>query len=124
MFEFLIAILGIVLFAGILGYTLVVLKEKYYLKNNIIFIDNRYISQDEIEDTDMQEFFLDGTKLKAGDGISIMTKSKEKFKGILIGAVNNDQSIKMVTYANEVIKLKIESINQFRIMSKYGKFFS
>lgn len=124
MFEFLIAIAGIALFAGILGYTLVVFKEKYYLKNNIIFIDNRYISQDEIEDTDMQEFFLDGTKLKAGDEISIMTKSKEKFKGILIGAVNNDQSIKMVTYANEVIKLKIESINQFRIMSKYGKFFS
>ncbi len=124
MFEFLITIAGIALFAGILGYTLVVFKEKYYLKNNIIFIDNRYISQDEIEDTDMQEFFLDGTKLKAGDEISIMTKSKEKFKGILIGAVNNDQSIKMVTYANEVIKLKIESINQFRIMSKYGKFFS
>ncbi len=124
MFEFLMAISGMALFAGILGYTLVVLKEKFYLKNNIIFIDNRYISQDEIEDTDMQEFFLDGTKLKAGDEISIMTKSKEKFKGILIGAIHSDQSIKMVTYANEVIKLKIESINQFKIMSKYGKFFS
>ncbi|MGM0395785.1 MAG: hypothetical protein ACQEP4_01885 [Bacillota bacterium] len=124
MFEFLMAISGMALFAGILGYTLVVLKEKFYLKNNIIFIDNRYISQDEIEDTDMQEFFLDGTKVKAGDEISIMTKSKEKFKGILIGAIHSDQSIKMVTYANEVIKLKIESINQFKIMSKYGKFFS
>jgi hypothetical protein len=124
MLEFLMAVIGIALFAGMLGYTLVVFKEKYYLKNNIIFIDNRYISQDEIEDTDMQEFFLDGTKLKAGDEISIMTKSSEKFKGILIGAIHSDQSIKMVTYANEVIKLKIESINQFRIMSKYGKFFS
>ena len=124
MFEFLIVLAGVVLFAGVLGYTLVVLKEKYYLKNNIIYIDNRYISQDEIEGTDMQEFFLDGTMLKAGDEISVMTKSREKFKGILIGAIHSDQSIKMVTYANEIIKLKIESINQFKIMSKYGKFFS
>lgn len=124
MFEFLIVLAGVVLFAGVLGYTLVVLKEKYYLKNNIIYIDNRYISQDEIEGTDMQGFFLDGTMLKAGDEISVMTKSREKFKGILIGAIHSDQSIKMVTYANEIIKLKIESINQFKIMSKYGKFFS
>ena len=93
-------------------------------ENNIIYIDNRFISQEEIEDTDMQEFFLDGTKLKAGDELSILTKSKEKFKGILLGAVKKEQSIKIITYANEIIKLKIESINEFKIMSKYGKFFS
>ncbi|MDY0234401.1 MAG: hypothetical protein RBR71_00025 [Gudongella sp.] len=124
MFEFIILFTSVVLFAGILGYTLVVFKEKFYLKKNIIYIDNRFISQEEIEDTDMQEFFLDGTKLKAGDEVSILTKSKKKFKGILLGAVKKEQSIKMITYANEVIKLKIESINQFKIMSKYGKFFS
>lgn len=124
MFEFIIVFISVVLFAGILGYTLVVFKEKFYLKNNIIYIDNRFISQEEIEDTDMQEFFLDGTKLKAGDELSILTKSREKFKGILLGAVQKEQSIKIITYANEVIKLKIESINQFKIMSKYGKFFS
>ena len=124
MFEFIIVITSVILFAGILGYTLVVFKEKFYLKNNIIYIDNRFISQEEIEDTDMQEFFLDGTKLKAGDEVSILTKSKEKFKGIVLGAVQKEQSIKMITYANEVIKLKIESINEFKIRSKYGKFFS
>ncbi|NMA48866.1 MAG: hypothetical protein GX947_03745 [Tissierellia bacterium] len=124
MFEFIIVITSVLLFAGILGYTLVVFKEKFYLKNNIIYIDNRFISQEEIEDTDMQEFFLDGTKLKAGDELSILTKSKEKFKGILLGAVKKEQSIKIITYANEIIKLKIESINEFKIMSKYGKFFS
>ena len=124
MFEFIIVITSVLLFVGILGYTLVVFKEKFYLKNNIIYIDNRFISQEEIEDTDMQEFFLDGTKLKAGDELSILTKSKEKFKGILLGAVKKEQSIKIITYANEIIKLKIESINEFKIMSKYGKFFS
>lgn len=124
MFEFIIVVTSVILFAGILGYTLVVFKEKHYLKNNIIYIDNRFISQEEIEDTDMQEFFLDGTKLKAGDEVSILTKSKEKFKGVILGAVKKEQSIKIITYANEVIKLKIESINQFKIMSKYGKFFS
>ncbi len=124
MFELIIVFTSVVLFAGVLGYTLVVFKEKFYLKNNIIYIDNRFISQEEIEDTDMQEFFLDGTKLKAGDELSILTKSKEKFKGILLGAVKKEQSIKIITYANEIIKLKIESINRFKIKSKYGKFFS
>ncbi len=124
MLEFIIVYTSVILFAGILGYTLVVFKEKHYLKNNIIYIDNRFISQEEIEDTDMQEFFLDGTKLKAGDEVSIMTKSKEKFKGVLLGAVKKEESIKIITYANEVIKLRIESIKQFKIMSKYGKFFS
>ena len=124
MFDFLISLASILLFASVLGYSLTVLKEKYYLKNNIILIDNKHISQEEIDDTDMQEFFLDGTKLKAGDEITVITKTKEKFRGVVLGAVQKEQSIKLVTHANEIIKLKIESIKQFRIMSKYGKFFS
>ena len=124
MLEFIISLASVFLFASVLGYSLTVLKEKYYLKNNIILIDNKHISQDEIGDTDMQEFFLDGTRLKAGDEISVVTKTKEKFSGVVLGAVQQEQSIKLITYANEVIKLKIESIKQFKIMSKYGKFFS
>lgn len=124
MLELFITLASMMLFASLLGYSLMVMKEKYYLKNNVIIIDNKHISQEEIEDTDMQEFFLDGTRLKAGDEISVVTKSSEKFKGVVLGAVQREQSIKLVTHANEVIKLKIESIKQFRIMSKYGKFFS
>jgi len=124
MLEFMTVFAAMFLFASLLGYTLIVLREKFYLKNNIIFIDNRHVSQDEIEDTDLQEFFLDGTKLKAGDEVSIVTKSKEKFKGIIVGAIKHDNSIKIITYANKVIKLRIDSINRFRVMSKYGKFFS
>ena len=124
MLEFIISLASVFLFASVLGYSLTVLKEKYYLKNNIILIDNKHIYQDEIDDTDMQEFFLDGTRLKAGDEISVVTKTKEKFSGVVLGAVQQEQSIKLITYANEVIKLKIESIKQFKIMSKYGKFFS
>ena len=124
MLEFIISLASVFLFASVLGYSLTVLKEKYYLKNNIILIDNKHISQDEIDDTDMQELFLDGTRLKAGDEISVVTKTKEKFSGVVLGAVQQEQSIKLITYANEVIKLKIESIKQFKIMSKYGKFFS
>ena len=124
MFDFLISLASILLFASVLGYSLTVLKEKYYLKNNIILIDNKHISQEEIDDTDMQEFFLDGTRLKAGDEITVITKTKEKFRGVVLGAFQKEQSIKLVTHANEIIKLKIESIKQFRIMSKYGKFFS
>lgn len=124
MFDFLISLASILLFVSVLGYSLTVLKEKYYLKNNIILIDNKHISQDEIDDTDMQEFFIDGTRLKAGDEITVITKTKEKFRGVVLGAVQKEQSIKLVTQANEIIKLRIETIKQFRIMSKYGKFFS
>ncbi|MDX9917050.1 MAG: hypothetical protein RBT15_03445 [Gudongella sp.] len=124
MLELLITIVALLLFTSLLGFFLTVMKEKYYLKNNVILIDNKHVSQDDLDDTDAQEFILDGTKLTAGDEISIITKEREIFKGVLIGAMHNEQSIKLVTYANEVIKLKIESIRQLKIMSKYGKFFS
>jgi hypothetical protein len=110
--------------ASIFGYVLVVLKEKYYLKNNIILIDNRHVPSEEIEDTDLFEFILDGTKLKAGDEVTIETKSNEKYKGVVIGAIAKEHSIKIVTYTNEIIKLKIDTIRQFKILGKYGKFFN
>lgn len=121
---FIEAILIMLLITSVLGYILVVLKEKLYLKNNIILIDNRHVTQDHLNNTDMKEFFLDGTLLKAGDEIKVVTKKKEKYLGILIGAVKNDKSILVVTHSNKIISFRIENILQFKIISKYGKFFS
>jgi len=112
------------LFTSVLGYVLVVIKEKIYLKNNVILIDNKHVTQDHLDNTDMKEFFLDGTMLKAGDEIKVITRKEEKFIGILIGASKSEKSILLVTNKNKVIKFKIDNISQFKILSKYGKFFS
>lgn len=124
MFDFFISLIIMAEVASLFGYVLVVLKEKYYLKKNIILIDNKYISNDEIEDTDLYEFVLDGTKLTAGDEITIQTKTNEKYKGVVIGAIAKEQSIKIITYTNEIIKLRIDTIREFKILGKYGKFFN
>ena len=122
--EFFITILAMLLITSILGYIFVVLKEKFYLKNNIILIDNKYVTQEDLDVTDLKEFFLDGTRLKAGDEIKVVTKDKESFIGILIGAVKKENSILLVTYKNRVLKFRIDNIMQFKIVSKYGKFFA
>ena len=124
MILFIQAFLIMLLITSIIGYILVVLKEKIYLKNNIILIDNKFVTQDHLEDADMKEFFLDGTKLKAGDEIKVITRTKERFIGILIGATQKEKSILLVTHSNMILKFKIETISKFKIISKYGKFFS
>ncbi len=124
MFDFLQSFLIMLLITSIIGYILVVLKEKMYLKNNIILIDNKSVTQDHLDDTDMKEFFLDGTILKAGDEIRVITRREEKYKGILIGAIQKEKSILLVTNSNKVLKFRVDNIKQFKILSKYGKFFS
>lgn len=123
MFDFLQSFLIMLLITSIIGYILVVLKEKIYLKNNIILIDNKSVTQDHLDNTDMKEFFLDGTILKAGDEIRVITRREEKVKGILIGAIQKEKSILLVTNGNKVLKFRVDNIKQFKIISKYGKFF-
>ncbi len=124
MISFIIYLLIILLFTSVLGYILVVLKEKKYLKNNIILIDNKHVTQEHLNYTDMKEFFLDGTRLKAGDEIRVLTSKNEKIIGTLIGAIKKEKSILMITHKNKIVKFKVDNILQFKILSKYGKFFS
>lgn len=124
MVTLVLTLLSMLLFASIFGYILVVLKEKSYLKKNIILIDNKHVTQDHLNETDMKEFFLDGTKLKAGDEIKVVTRTKDSFIGTVIGAINKEKAILLVTHSNEIIQCKIENILHFKIISKYGKFFS
>lgn len=74
--KLLMLILIMLLIVSILGYILVILKEKFYLKNNIILIDKKSVTQDDLDTTDLKEFFIDGTRLKAGDEIKVITKYK------------------------------------------------
>ncbi len=109
---------------SVIGYILVVLKEKIYLKNNMIIIDNKHVTQEHLDKTDLKEFFLDGKRIKSGDEIKVITKSKDKYIGTIIGATQREKSILMVTHSNRVLSFKIDNILQFKIISKYGKFFS
>lgn len=119
-----IKIILIMLFSlSILGYTLVVLKEKILLKNNIIVINKKSVTEKHIKDTDMKEFVLDGNKVKAGDEVKVSLKGNESLKGIVIGAKRKDRSILLVTYDDKIKRLNIDSIIKFKIISKYGKFF-
>jgi len=117
-------ILVLLFISSIFGYIFVILKEKIYLKNNIIIIDKKIVTQEHLNEVDMKEFILDGFRLKAGDEIKVITKENKKYNGILLGAKKKDKSIMMVTHKNEVKFFTIDNILKFKIVSKYGKFFT
>lgn len=112
------------LILSISGYILVILKEKFFLKNNIIIIDNKHLTQEDLSETDINEFIFKGKRLKSGDVIQLITRKREKLNGTIIGAKKDEDTIHIITYDNDVIKCKIENILQFKIISQYGRFFN
>ena len=116
-------ILFVLLAANIFGYILVVLKEKIYLKNNMIVIDKKTVTQNHLKEADMKEFTLDGARVKSGDEVRVVTIAKEKIEGILIGAIKKERAILLVTHNDQIKKFDIDSILKFKVVSKYGKFF-
>ena len=117
-------ILIILLITSVFGYIFSTLKEKLYLKNNIILIEKKIVTQEHLNDTDMKEFIIDGLKVKAGDEIKLITRERKSYVGILIGAKKKDQEILIVTHGDEIKNVKIDNILKFKIMSKYGSFFN
>ena len=117
-------ILTLLLITSIFGYIFSTLKEKLYLKNNIIVIDKKTVTEEHLRSTDMKEFVLDGIRAKAGDEIKVITKEKKKYNGILIGAKKTEKSIMMVTHSDEIKSFSIDNILKFKITSKYGQFFN
>lgn len=112
------------------GYILVVLKEKFLLKNNMIIIDNKYFKIEMLEETDTKDFMFRGKRVKSGDEVKVVLRGKNKkenkrviYKGILLGAKPKEHSIYLLSYKNEVIVCKTEYIKKFKVTSRYGKFF-
>lgn len=120
----LLAVLIILLIISIIGYVFTVLKEKLYLKNNMIVIDKKGVTQKHLDKTDIKEFIYEGDKVKSGDEIKIVTNKKEKVKGILIGIIKEDKSLLLVTHSDKIRKCELEEIKKFKIISKYGQFFN
>jgi len=117
-------ILIILFITSVFGYIFSTLKEKLYLKNNIILIEKKVVTQEHLNDTDMKEFIIDGLKVKSGDEIKLITKEKKSYIGILIGAKKKDKEILIVTHNDEIKNVKVENILKFKIVSKYGRFFN
>lgn len=111
------------LITSIFGYIFSTLKEKLYLKNNIIVIDKKAVTEEHLDSADMKEFILDGVKAKTGDEIRVITREKKRYNGILIGAKKLEKSIMIITHKDEIKSFSIDNILKFKIISKYGQFF-
>ncbi|NLL82223.1 MAG: hypothetical protein GX231_07955 [Tissierellia bacterium] len=122
--KILMQILIMLFIINVFGYIFVILKEKHLLRNNIILIDNKNVTQDDLDATDLKEFSIDGTRLKSGDEIKVITKNNNNIIGIIIGAIKKENSILLVTHSNKVLRLKVDSILHLKIISKYGRFFT
>lgn len=116
--EFLILLLILSLFI----YFILTVKEKIYLKKNIILIENKFLTREDLEKVDINEFVFKGKRVKSGDEIKVITLKNEKVNGTLIGGNKKDRAIHIITFDNKIKKLKIDTIIKFRIISKYGKF--
>jgi len=121
--DFITTILILLFIASIFGYIMTILKEKLYLKNNIIFIDKKVVTEEHLNEADLKEFLLDGLRVKAGDEIKVVTKENKKYNGILLGAKLKEKQILMVTYKDEIKLFKIDNILKFKLVRKYGNFF-
>jgi len=117
-------ILIVLLMTSIFGYIFAVLKEKMYLRNNIIVIENKYVTQEDLDKADMKEFIINGKIAKSGDEVKIVTTDEGSFKGTLIGIIKKNRTMLIVTYKDEIKELNIDNIEKFKIISKYGKFFN
>jgi len=111
------------LLVSMIGYILSVLKEKLYLKKNIIYIDKKNITEEHVNDTDIKEFTIKGKRIKSGDEVKFLLSKNIKVTGIIIGANKKDSSILLVTHNDKIKKLNIDKIINIKIISKYGKFF-
>ncbi len=123
LFDFLYNIFIMLFIVTCFGYIFVTLKEKVYLKRNIILIDKKSVTQEHIDETDIKEFVLDGNRMKSGDEIKLITKGKRKYSGTLIGAKKKENKIMIVTNNDEIKLFSVENIFRLKVTSKYGKFF-
>ncbi len=108
----------------IIGYIMVVIKEKLYLKNNIIVLDFKNLDQDELKNIDVKHFMLGSTELMAGDEIKVELDNSLNIKGVLLGVIKSENAIAIATKAQGIKNLKISTIRKLKVISKYGKFFT
>lgn len=108
----------------LLGYIFVIIKEKYYLMNNIVLIDCKGITQQDLDAIELKHFKLGSSEIMAGDEMKICIDNNNQLRGTVLGAKITDNSILMVTDGKKVECISIQEIKKFKIISRYGKFFN
>lgn len=119
----LLSIAIVLLLVSLTGYTLVVLKEKRYLKSKSIVIDRKGFQEEHMEGADMKVFKLGKWVLKSGDEVKLILKDKQKIKGIVLGAKKNSDVVIIFTYDDKRIEYSVGSISKVILISRYGSFF-
>ena len=105
------------------GYILKILKEKFYLNNNIILLDNKNLNHEDIKKLDIKHFMLGTTEIMAGDEVKIILENDNKLTGTVLGANKISNTIAITTRDRTVTELNIKSIRKLKVVSRYGKFF-
>ncbi len=116
-------IVGILLITSILGYILETLKQKIYLKNNMVIIDKKSVTDSVLQDADFTEFVIGDKSLKSGDEIKIFTDKKKVLQGVVLGITREEMSLILVTHRDEIKKCSLASIRSLKVISRYGFFF-
>ena len=116
-------ILIMLFIVSIIGYILVVMKERFYLSENVIVLGKKSVTQELIDETDMKFFSIGGINIKSGDEIRIILSNNNKVDGIVIGAKAIEKEILLITHKDEIKSFSIEKIKKVKLLSKYGSFF-
>lgn len=109
---------------SLLGHFLVVLKEKYYLKNHIVLIEHKDLEPGILEEIDIKHFMLGTTEIMAGDEVKIQLENTPAIRGIVLGVIKAENCIALITESQGVKNLKVNSIKKLKVISRYGKFFN
>ncbi|SHJ13352.1 hypothetical protein SAMN02745975_01349 [Geosporobacter subterraneus DSM 17957] len=121
--QYLLLSLCMLFFVSLSGYFMVTVKEKYYLMNNIIMIDCKGVTQEDLDEVELKHFKLGNAEIMAGDEMKICIRENHKLQGTILGAKMTDNSIIIITDHQRVEAISIKDIKNFKVISKYGKFF-
>ncbi len=122
MFDYVLRIAVILWIGSVTGYIFIVLKEKIYLKNNMIYLDYKNVDPDQIKEVEIKHFKLGNQELMAGDEIKVKLKGAKPVKGTVLG-LGKDKKTILLMGTKGVKNLEIQAIKDLKVASKYGKFF-
>ena len=122
MFDYVLRITVIAWIGSLTGYILIVLKEKIYLKNNMIYLDYKNVDPEQIKEVEIKHFKLGTHELMAGDEIKVKLKGAKSIKGTVLGLAKDKKTI-LLMGSKGIKNLEIRAIKELKVASKYGKFF-
>ncbi len=122
MVDYVLRIAGIIWIGSMTGYIYIVLREKIYLKNNMIYLDYKNVDPEQIKEVKIKHFKLGHHELMAGDEIKVKLKSSKSIKGTVLGLAKDKKTI-LLMGSQGVRNLEIHAIEKLKVASKYGKFF-